>query len=43
MLSFLVPVVLVALAHLLHATLMVVVSESFLLERRARETPIFYS
>jgi hypothetical protein len=37
MLSTLVPVVLVASAHLLLATLMDVVSELLLLERRARE------
>jgi hypothetical protein len=35
----LVPLVLVALAHLLHATLMDTVSELLLLERRASETP----
>jgi len=41
MLSTSVPVVLVTLAHLLHATLMDVVSESLLSERRFRETPSF--
>jgi hypothetical protein len=39
MLLTLVPVVLVASAHLLHATLMDAVSELLLLERGARETP----
>ena len=39
MLSTSVLVVLVASAHLLHATLMDVVSELLLLERRAKEMP----